>query len=108
MKYRTRTFYTASQKALMWDRWEQGQTLHQIAGLFDRYHGSVRQILAETGGIRPPERHRCALALTLAEREEISRAVVAGCSIRSIAAHRPGSLSVSLRDLLGPGQRSGP
>jgi IS30 family transposase len=45
----------------------------------------VRQILAETGGIRPPERRRSRLALTLAEREEISRAVVAGLSIRAIA-----------------------
>lgn len=85
MKYRTRTYYTDSQKALMWERWKQGQTLHQIAGLFDRHHGSIRQILAETGGIRPPERHRSSLALTLAEREEISRAVVAGFSIRAIA-----------------------
>jgi len=85
MKYRTRTYYTDSQKALMWERWKQGQTLHQIAGLFDRAHGSIRQILAETGGIRPPERHRSRLALTLAEREEISRAVVAGFSIRTIA-----------------------
>ena len=85
MKYRTRTYYTDSQKALMWERWKQGQTLHQIAGLFDRHHGSVRQILAETGGIRPPERRRSCLALTLAEREEISLAVVAGFSIRAIA-----------------------
>lgn len=85
MKYRTRTYYTDSQKALMWERWKQGQTLHQIAGMFDRHHGSIRQILAETGGIRPPERRRSSLALTLAEREEISRAVVAGFSIRAIA-----------------------
>jgi IS30 family transposase len=69
----------------MWERWKQGQTLHQIAGLFDRHHGSVRQILAETGGIRPPERRRSCHALTLPEREEISRAVVAGLSIRAIA-----------------------
>ena len=85
MKYRTRTYYTDSQKALMWERWKQGWTLHEIGKLFDRHHGSVRQILAETGGIRPPERRRSCLALTLAEREEISRAVVAGLSIRAIA-----------------------
>lgn len=85
MKYRTRTYYTDSQKALMWERWKQGWTLHEIGKLFDRHHGSVRQILAETGGIRPPERRRSRLALTLAEREEISRAVVAGLSIRAIA-----------------------
>jgi IS30 family transposase len=85
MKYRTRTYYTDSQKALMWERWKQGWTLHEIGKLFDRHHRSVRQILAETGGIRPPERRRSCLALTLAEREEISRAVVAGLSIRAIA-----------------------
>lgn len=85
MKYRTRTYYTDSHKALMWERWKQGWTLHEIGKLFDRYHGSVRQILAETGGIRPPERRRSRLALTLAEREEISRSVVAGLSIRAIA-----------------------
>jgi hypothetical protein len=44
MKYRTRTYYTDVQKALMWERWKQGWTLHQIAHLFDRAHGSVRGI----------------------------------------------------------------
>ena len=86
MKYRTRTYYTDSQKALMWERWKAGWTLHQIAHLFDRSHWSVRGILAQTGEIRPPERHRSRLALTLAEREEISRALVIGHSIRAIAA----------------------
>ena len=86
MKYRTRTYYTDSQKSLMWERWKQGWTLHQIAKLFDRTHGSLRGILAASGGIRPAERHRAEVALTLGEREEISRAVVAGRSIRTIAA----------------------
>ena len=48
---RTRTYYTESQKALMWDRWKKGESLHQIAGLFNRHHPSVARILAETGGI---------------------------------------------------------
>jgi len=86
MKYRTRTFYTEEQKAIMWERWQKGDSLQQIAQLFDRNHSSVQRILAESGGIRPAQRHRSRLALTLAEREEISRAVVAGQSIRSIAA----------------------
>jgi len=85
MKYRTRTFYTDSQKALMWERWRAGDSLRQIAQLFDRKHGSVRGILAQTGGIRPAARCRSALRLSIAEREEISRAVVAGQSMRSIA-----------------------
>ncbi len=67
MAYRTRIYYSAAQKAEMWDRWQQGETLHSIARLFDRHHTSVRGILAATGGIRPPERRRSRLALTLAE-----------------------------------------
>ena len=85
MKQRPRIYYSASQKALIWERWQKGETLHQIAGLFDRYHSSIQGILAESGGIRPAERHRSRSALTLTEREEISRGVVAGRSIRSIA-----------------------
>lgn len=86
MKYRTRIYYSEADKALMWDRWQAGDSLHEIARLFDRHHSSVRGVLAETGGIRPPPRRRSRLALTLAEREEISRGVVAGQSLRSIAA----------------------
>ena len=85
MAYRTRINYTAAQKAEMWDRWQRGETLHQIARLFNRYHTSVRGILARTGGIRPRERRRSSRALTLGEREHISRGIVAGHSIRSIA-----------------------
>jgi IS30 family transposase len=85
MKYRTRTFYTETEKALMWERWREGESLHAIAQLFDRHHTSVRGILARAGGIRPPPRHRCARGLALAEREEISRGVVAGLSVRALA-----------------------
>jgi IS30 family transposase len=85
MKQRPRIYYTESQKALMWERWQKGESLHQIARLFDRNHPSIQGILAETGGIRPARRSRSKLALTLAEREEISRAAVAGHSIRSVA-----------------------
>lgn len=85
MKYRTRIYYSDKQKALMWDRWHKGDSLNEIAWLFDRHHPSIQRILSETGGIRPASRTRSRMALTLAEREEISRAVVAGHSIRSIA-----------------------
>ena len=86
MKRRPRILYSESQKAQMWDRWKKGESLQQIAQLFDRNHSSVIRILAETGGIRPAQRCRSQRALTLAEREEVSRALVAGLSIRSIAA----------------------
>ena len=85
MKYRTRTFYTETEKALMWERWREGESLHAIAQLFDRNHTSVRGILARSGGIRPLPRHRCARALVLSEREEISRGVIAGLSVRALA-----------------------
>ena len=85
MKQRRRIYYTDSQKALMWERWRKGESLQQIAQLFDRNHSSVQRILAETGGIQTKQRRRSSLALTLAEREEISRSVVAGDSIRAIA-----------------------
>lgn len=86
MKRRPRIYYTDSQKALMWERWKQGWTLHEIGKLFDRPHASIHQIFAPTGGIRPAQRSRAATALTLVEREEISRALVTGESMRSIAA----------------------
>lgn len=85
MKQRPRIYYTETQKALMWERWRKGDSLQQIAQLFDRDHPSIQRILAVSGGIRPAQRRRSRLALTLAEREEISHAVVAGQSIRSIA-----------------------
>src|SRR6202158_2729572 len=85
LQMRPRIYYTESQRALMWERWQKGESLQQIAQLFDRNHSSIQGILAPTGGIRPASRCRCRWALTLAEREEISRAVVAGHSMRSIA-----------------------
>ena len=85
MKQRPRIYYTETQKALMWDRWQKGESLQQIAQLFDRSHGAIQGILVKSGGIRPAQRRRSRLALTLAERESISRSVVAGQSIRSIA-----------------------
>jgi hypothetical protein len=71
MKYRKRIYYTEADKALMWDRWQKGDTLHEIARLFGRHHSSVRGILERPGGIRPPVRRRSSRSLTLAEREEI-------------------------------------
>ena len=70
----------------MWERWQKGESLQQIAQVFDRNHSSIQGILAATGEIRPPARSRSRWALTLAEREEISRAMVAGHFMRSIAA----------------------
>jgi IS30 family transposase len=86
MKQRPRIYYTEAQKAVMWERWRKGESLQHIAELFDRNHSSIQRILSETGGIQPPPRRRSRLALNAAEREEISRAVVSGTSMREIAA----------------------
>ena len=85
MKYRTRIYYSESQKALMWDRWQKGDSLHDIARLFDRGHSSISRILGETGGIRPPTRKRSARSLTLDERETISRGLAKQQPLREIA-----------------------
>lgn len=103
MKQRPLIYYTATQKALMWDRWQKGESLQQIAQLFDRNHSSVYRILSETGGIRPPQRSRSKLGLTLADREDISRGLATGQSIRSIAKHLGCHPSTISREI----QRSG-
>jgi len=86
MKYPTRIYYTETDKGLMWDRWQKGESLHSIARLFGRSHSSIQGVLARTGGIRPPSRRRSRRSLSLAEREEISRGVFADRSLCSIAA----------------------
>ena len=69
MKYRPRIYYSDTQKALMWDRWQKGDSMHAIARLFDRGHGSIQRILSETGGIRSeadtkkPIRHHTTVAI---------------------------------------------
>jgi IS30 family transposase len=105
MKYRKRIYYTDSDKELMWDRYCEGDSLHAIARLFDRSHGSIAGILLRTGGIRPPKRVRSRLALLLAEREEISRGVVAGRSIRSIASELGRAPSTVSREINRNGGR---
>ena len=107
MGYRKRVYYSEADKTLMWDRWQKGESLHAIASHFGRSHTSIRNILARTGGIRPPARRRSRLALTLAEREEISRGVVAGCSLRSIASALGRSPSTVSREIRRNGGRRG-
>lgn len=85
MKRRARIYYSEADKVLMWDRWQKGDSLASIARGFDRHHSSVESILKRTGGIRPARRQRSRLALSLREREEVSRGIVAGHSLRTIA-----------------------
>jgi IS30 family transposase len=99
MKRRNRIIYTAAQRALMWDRYQQGESLADIARLFGRFHSSIERHIAATGGIRPPERKRPAHCLSLEEREEISRGLVTNESIRSIATRLTRSPSTIGREI---------
>ncbi len=100
MKQRPRRYITDSEMALIWDRWEKGDSINAIARDLGRYHSAVQGAMARTGGIRPAPRRRSRLALTLAEREEISRGVVAGQTIRAIASplgRAPSTVSREIR-----------
>ncbi len=99
MKYRTRIYYTEEQKSYMWDRWQKGDSLHAIARLFARSHGSIAGILSRTGGIRPKSHTRSRLSLTLTEREDISRGIAAELSIRTIATKLDRSPSTVSREI---------
>lgn len=83
-KYK-RSGYTAAQKQELWARWERGESLAAVSRALGKRTSSVHTHLAQTGGIRPPQRRRSRLALTLAEREEISRGIARYESIRLIA-----------------------
>ncbi len=78
--------FTAAESAEIWDRWQRGEGLKSIGRLYGKNSSSIFNHLKPSGGIRPPKRQRSKLALSLCEREEISRGVVAGDSMRSIAA----------------------
>jgi len=83
----------------MWDRWQKGASMHDIARLFDRSHSSIQRILTENGGIRPRQRKRSPLALTLAEREIISRGLATQLSMREIASQLGRSPSTVSREI---------
>ncbi len=85
MKQRRRIYYSAAQRSEIWDRWQRGESMSSIGRRFDRESSSVFTVLSPTGGIRPADRRRSKQALSLYEREEISRALSTRCSLRSIA-----------------------
>ena len=99
MVYRTRINYTSAQKTEMWTRWQRGESLNAIGRAFDRHSSSIFAQLSPTGGIRPPPRHRARLALTLCEREEISRGIACDLSLRSIANELGRSASTISREV---------
>ena len=86
MEGTARIWFTPQQRAELWERWKNGQCVADIARALERRNKSgVYRILALNGGIAPGPRRRAAGALRLEEREEISRGIAAGRSIRRIA-----------------------
>ena len=82
----SRIWFTSAQKAELWGRWKQGQSISSISRALDRRNKTgVQRIVSLQGGFAPSARRRAVSALGLAEREEISRGIAAGLAIRAIA-----------------------
>jgi IS30 family transposase len=101
MQGTARVWFSPKQKVELWERWKNGQCVADIARALERRNKSgVYRVLALNGGIAPAPRRRAAGALRLEEREEISRGIAAGRSIRRIAqslGRSPSTLSRELR-----------
>lgn len=72
-------------KRELWDRWQAGESISQISAALAKPPGSVFTILRHYGGIAPARRKRRPEFLSLVEREEISRGLASGKSLRQIA-----------------------
>ena len=100
MVQRYRRGFTRAEKSELWDRWQRGESLKAIGRAFGKPSSSIYFQLAPLGGIRPATRRRSRLALTLSEREEISRGIVAQRSIRlmaSLLGRSPSTVSREVR-----------
>src|SRR6476646_3786369 len=80
-----RVGFTAVQSAELWERWRKGEGLKSIGRAFGKPSSCIFAHLKPSGGIMPPARRRSQLALTMAEREEISRGMAEGQSVRATA-----------------------
>jgi IS30 family transposase len=105
MTRRKRSRLSAEQKTEIWKRWKDGQSLHEIGRAFDKPHTTIHQFLLPSGGIRPAARRRSRLALTLAEREDVSRGIASGSSIREIARRMNRAASTVSREVRRHGGR---
>ena len=97
---------SAAQRTEIWRRWKAGESLHKIGRAFGRKHTSIHLLLSHHGGIVPSVRRRSPQALTLAEREDISRGIASGSSIRAIAARLSRATSTVSREVVRHGGRS--
>ena len=96
---------SAEQRADMWRRWKAGESLHEIGRAFGKGHGSIRFLLTQRGGIVPAVRRRSPRTLTPAEREDISRGIASGSSIREIAKRLERAVSTVSREVARHGGR---
>ena len=96
---------SATEKGEVWNRWKAGESLHEIGRAFGKEHSCIRSVLLPRGGIRPAARRRSALALTLAERENISRGIASNSSIREIARRMNRAASTVSREVIRHGGR---
>jgi len=99
MDQRFRRGFTAAEKTELWDRWQRGESLTAIGRAFGKPSSSIHNQVAPYGGVRPVSRRRSRLALTLSEREEISRAIAVHQSARSMARFLGRSASTVSREL---------
>ena len=105
MTFRRRFKLSEQQRTDMWKRWKAGQSLHEIGRAFSKDHVSIQFMLAQHGGIAPTARRRSPLTLTLAERENISRGIACGSSIREIARGLQRAVSTVSREIARHGGR---
>jgi len=96
---------SAIDKLEIWSRWKAGQTLHEIGRAYGKCHNSIRAVLQPRGGIPPLARRRSQLALTFSEREDISRGIACGSSIREIAGRLRRAASTVSREVARHGGR---
>ena len=97
---------SAIEKHDVWRRWKAGQSLHEIGRAFDKPHSCIRSVLLPRGGIPPAARRRSRLALTLAEREDISRGIASDSPLREIARRLDRAASTVSREVARNGRRS--
>ncbi|WP_458527144.1 IS30 family transposase [Onishia taeanensis] len=97
---------STSQKQLLWEQWQAGQSLSEISRLLCQSPGSVHRVLHNNGGIAPQSRSRSSRHLTLTERETISRGIAAGLSFRHIAKQLNRSVSTVSREVARHGGRN--
>lgn len=94
-----------AQRTELWERWRKGEAASAIARALDSSHTSIAYIVQRRGGFSPPIRKRAKNCLSLAEREEISRALVRGESYQHIGRQLDRAASTISREVQRNGGR---